>query len=117
MSDDLVPALNEIYAVSRGTKAKNLLFSLSLNPPQTEQVSTQAFLNAIERAEKDLGLSGQPRAIVFHEKKGRRHCHVVWSRIDAQNMKAIKIDYYKRKLRTSPAICTSNTAGRCRAGS
>lgn len=98
MSDDLVPALNEVYAISRGTKAKKFLFSLSMNPPQTEQVSTQAFLKAIERTENDLGLSGQPRAIVFHEKKGRRHCHVVWSRIDAVNMKAIKIDYYKRKL-------------------
>ena len=98
MSDDLVPALNEIYAVSRGTKAKKFMFSLSLNPPQTVNVSTEAFLSAIERTEKDLGLSGQPRAIVFHEKKGRRHCHVIWSRIDALNMKAIKIDFYKRKL-------------------
>ena len=68
MSDELTPALNEIYAVSRGTKAKKFMFSLSLNPPEKEKVSTQAFLDAIERSEKDLGLSGQPRAIVFHEK-------------------------------------------------
>ncbi|MEM1191645.1 MAG: relaxase [Pseudomonadota bacterium] len=98
MSDDLVPALNEIYAISQGTKARKFMFSLSPNPPQTERVSTQAFLSAIERIEKDLGLSSQPRAIVFYEKNGRRHCHVVWSRIDAVEMKAIKIDYYKRKL-------------------
>ena len=98
MSDDLAPALNEIYAVSRGTRAKKFMFSLSMNPPETARVPTEAFLRAIERTEQDLGLSGQPRAIVFHEKKGRRHCHVVWSRIDAVNMKAIKIDFYKRRL-------------------
>lgn len=32
---------------------------------------------------------GQPRAVVFHEKENRRHCHVVWSRIDTEAMKAI----------------------------
>ena len=26
--------------------------------------------------------------IVFHEKEGRRHCHAVWSRIDAETMTA-----------------------------
>lgn len=99
ISDDLTPALAEIYAVSRGTKAKKFMFSLSLNPPPNEKVPTKAFEKAINRAEKDLGLTDQPRAIVFHEKNGRRHCHVVWSRINAVEMKAIKIDYYKLKLR------------------
>jgi len=41
-------------------------------------------------------LAGQPRAIVFHEKKGRRHAHVVWSRINSDTMTAI--DPYQDKL-------------------
>ncbi|MEO8757844.1 MAG: relaxase/mobilization nuclease domain-containing protein [Devosia sp.] len=57
------------------------------------------FEKAIEEVEQRLGLSGQPRAIVFHEKQGRRHAHVVWSRIDAQKMKAINISHFKLKLR------------------
>ncbi|MEL6790609.1 MAG: relaxase, partial [Pseudomonadota bacterium] len=40
----------------------------------------------------------QPRAIVFHEKEGRRHCHVVWSRIDAVEMKAKQLSHFKTKL-------------------
>jgi hypothetical protein len=36
VSSDLVPALNEVYAVSRGTKARQFLPSLSLNPPLAE---------------------------------------------------------------------------------
>lgn len=97
-SDNLVSALNESYAVSRGTKCKQHLFSLSLNPPKNADASNQDFENAIARVEKKLGLTGQPRAIVFHEKEGRRHCHAVWSRIDTQEMKAIQLSYSKNKL-------------------
>ncbi|MEQ3673021.1 hypothetical protein [Pseudophaeobacter sp.] len=56
------------------------------------------FEKAVPAAEQKLGLTGQPRAIVFHEKLGRRHAHCVWSRIDADQMKAIKLSHYKRKL-------------------
>lgn len=98
VSDDLVSALNEAYAVSKGTKAKQYLFSLSLNPPPEEQVTTKDFEQAIAQVEERLDLKGQPRAIVFHEKDGRRHCHAVWSRIDADAMKAIPLPHTKRKL-------------------
>lgn len=97
-STSLIGAMNEIYALSRGTRCRQYLFSLSLNPPPKENVATEAFESAVERAEKKLGLSGQPRAIVFHEKDGRRHCHAVWSRIDAETMKAIPLPFTKRKM-------------------
>ena len=48
---------------------------------------------------------GQPRAVVFREKDGRRHAHVVWSRIDAGKMKAINLPRFKLKLRdVSPQL-------------
>ena len=99
-SEDLLSALRETEAQAKGTRCKQYLFSLSLNPPPNEVVETQTFEAAIERAEGKLGLSGQPRAIVFHEKEGRRHAHVVWSRIDAQEMKAIPLPFTKRTLQT-----------------
>lgn len=98
VSDNLQGALQEMYAVSKGTQAKKFMLSLSLNPPAQEKVNTQDFENAITRIEDKLGLTGQPRAIVFHEKNDRRHCHCVWSRIDGHAMKAIKLDYYKKQL-------------------
>lgn len=98
-SDDLVAALNESYALSRGTRCRKFLFSLSLNPPPEARVETAQFEDAIERAEERLGLCGQPRAIVFHEKEGRRHAHAVWSRIDTDEMKAVPLPHTKRKLR------------------
>lgn len=48
--------------------------------------------------EEKLGLTDQPRAIVFHEKNGRRHCHAVWSRIKTDEMKAVQLSFPKKKL-------------------
>lgn len=91
-------AFQEAYAVSRGTKCRQFLFSLSLNPPADANVSTDDFVRAIDQNEKALGLEGQPRAIVFHEKEGRRHAHTVWSRIDTQTMTARQMSFHKMKL-------------------
>ncbi len=97
-SHNLMAALNEAYAISKATRCKQFLFSLSLNPPKDENVSTETFEKVIEQAEEKLGLTGQPRAIVFHEKNGRRHCHAVWSRIKTDEMKAVQLSFTKQKL-------------------
>ncbi|MBL4616942.1 MAG: relaxase [Robiginitomaculum sp.] len=91
-------AFNEAYALSRGTQCRKFLYSLSVNPPPDKQVFTTDFIRVIDRAEKALGLTGQPRAIVFHEKQGRRHAHCVWSRIDTQNMRAVHMPYDRKSL-------------------
>ncbi len=101
-ADDLHGALNETYAISRATQCKQFLYSLSLNPPPDARVSSEEFEAAIDRAEERLGLSGQPRAIVFHEKEGpggmRRHAHAVWSRIDGETMTARNMSFDREKL-------------------
>ncbi|QDL91091.1 relaxase [Paroceanicella profunda] len=97
-ADDLFGAMQESEAIAKGTRCQKHLFSLSLSPPQHEAVPVEAFEQAIGRIESELGLEGQPRAIVFHEKEGRRHAHAVWSRIDGEEMKAINLPFYKRAL-------------------
>ena len=99
ISDSLTEALTEAYAISRGTRCKKFLYSLSLSPPETESVPVEVFEEAINDIEKQLGFTNQPRAIVFHEKEGRRHAHCVWSRIDVQEMKAIDPSFDKLQLR------------------
>lgn len=98
-SDDLKEAFSEADAIARGTRCKNFLFSMSLNPPEGAAVSKAIFEDTADQIEKKLGLENQPRAIVFHEKDGRRHAHVVWSRIDTERMRAINLPHYKTKLR------------------
>jgi hypothetical protein len=98
VSDDLAEALREAYAMSRGTRCKQFLFSVSLNPPDYADVSIEDFEAAIEQIERKMGLVDQPRIIVFHEKNGRRHCHAVWSRIDSEKLVAVNLAHFKRKL-------------------
>lgn len=102
-SDNLNDALQESHAISRATKCKQHLFSLSINPPKNKEVSKENFRKAIAKAEDRLRLNDQPRAIVFHEKYGddgelRRHAHAVWCRIDAENMKAVQLSFSKQKM-------------------
>ncbi|MEM8596791.1 MAG: hypothetical protein AAGF76_10015 [Pseudomonadota bacterium] len=85
--------------MAKGTRCKQFLFSLALNPPKAASADIATFETAIDRIEAKLGLTGQPRVIVFHEKDGRRHAHAVWSRIDPVRMRAINLPHFKLKLR------------------
>lgn len=98
MANDVVGALQEIEAISRATSCKQPMFSLSLSPPKDAVVSTQDFENAVEEAMQRNGLDGQPHVVIFHEKHGRRHAHVVVSRIDADRMKAINLSFFNERL-------------------
>lgn len=98
VSDTVAGAFKEAYAISRGTKCQQFLYSLSLNPPEGESVPVKVFEDAANRIEQKLGLTGQPRVLLFHEKEGRRHAHCVWSRIDAASMTAINLAHPKLKL-------------------
>lgn len=98
ISDNLHEAFAEIHAISKATNCKQYLFSVSLNPPQNERVHTDVFIKTADEIEKKLGLQDQARAIVFHEKEGRRHAHLVWSRIDETELKAINLPFYKNKV-------------------
>ncbi|TAA53917.1 relaxase/mobilization nuclease domain-containing protein [Shinella sp. JR1-6] len=99
VSETVAGAFKEAHAISRGTKCTQFLYSLSLSPPAAENVPMKVFEDAIDAVENKLGLSGQPRVVVFHEKQGRRHAHCVWSRIDADTMTAVKLPHTKLKLR------------------
>ena len=97
VADDLYGAFGEYEAFAAGTRCKEPLYSLSINP--SARLSREQYLAAVDRIEKGLGLTGQPRAIVFHVKNGREHCHVVWSRIDMVNGKAVSLSHDRMKLR------------------
>jgi hypothetical protein len=81
------------------TGCRNYLYSLSVNPDPAQAALTRTqYRDYIDRVEGKLGLSGQPRAVVFHIKDGREHCHVVWSRIDTEHGKAVHQPFDRQKL-------------------
>ncbi len=100
IAQDLHGAFAEWYAEARATDCRKYLYSLSINPDHTQgPYSREHYDDFIRRTEKTLGLSGQPRAVVFHVKHGREHCHIVWSRIDTEKMKAVQLSHDRQKLR------------------
>ncbi len=98
MADDVMGAMQEVHALSKGVKSNQPLFSISLSPPEQEQVGVEVFERTIERIEQENGLGERSRIVVFHEKEGRRHCHAVWSRIDPEHMRVVPLPFYKSKL-------------------
>ena len=100
IAQDLHGAFAEWYAEAKATKCSKFLYSLSINPDHTQgPYNREHYYDFIRRTEDMLGLSGQPRAVVFHVKHGREHCHVVWSRIDTEKMKAVQLSHDRQKLR------------------
>lgn len=96
-ADDLAGAFAEIEGVAAGTNCTKPIYSLSINPSQP--MSREDYGHAIERIEQKLGLQDQARAVVFHVKDGREHCHVAWSRIDLERMQARHMEFDRQKLR------------------
>ena len=86
-------ALYEMKAVASGTRCKEFFYHASINPERDEILTPEQWEHAVDELEKRLDLEGQARFVVEHEKKGRTHRHVVWSRIDVDRMRAIRMDY------------------------
>jgi hypothetical protein len=99
VAQDLHGAFQEWFAQSKATRCRKYLYSLSVNPDVAKyDLTREQQLDFIARTESSLKLVGQPRAVVFHTKKGREHCHVVWSRIMPDAGKAVHMDHDRFKL-------------------
>jgi hypothetical protein len=98
-AQNLHGAFREYEAMAEGTRCREPFFHVSINPPEESRLSYEQFEQAVGKIEAKFGLQDQPRAVVFHEKEGRRHAHVVWSRIDGDKMRAVQLSHSKLKLR------------------
>jgi hypothetical protein len=88
-AENIRDGFSEMQAIASGTHCTNYAYIVSLNPRENEHLTREQWLWAVDRTADELGLAGQPRMIVQHDKEGRQHWHVVWSRIDADSMTAI----------------------------
>jgi len=98
-TQDLKEALNDMHATIAMTSGKKSLYHAQINPAPREIMTPKRWQYAVDEMERRLGFEGQPRAVVFHEKKGREHLHVVWQRTDVEKGKIITNgnDYYIHK--------------------
>ena len=97
VAQDLRGALVEMDAYAAGTRCERPLYHAAISPGPPHRLSPEQRAEAIDALEAKLGLTGHSRVVVLHEKLGREHIHVVWSRIELGNMKAISDSYNYRK--------------------
>ena len=96
-ADNVRDALREMDALASGTRCKNFFYHADLNPREDEQLTDEQWEKAVDTLEKHLGLVGHSRFVVEHEKEGRTHRHVVWSRINPDTMRAVPDSFNYRK--------------------
>src|ERR1700729_2964476 len=89
VAETVADAFTEMRALAAGTKCENYFYQANINPRADEQLTPRQWAEAVDTLERNLGLAGQPRFVVEHEKDGRTHRHVVWSRVDLEQQKAI----------------------------
>jgi hypothetical protein len=88
-ADNLLDAFREMDALASGTRCKNFFYHADINPREDEHLTDDQWEKAVDTLEANLGLVDHSRFIVDHEKNGRTHRHVVWSRIDVDSMTAV----------------------------
>jgi hypothetical protein len=96
VADDPSGAFAEFEFVARGTRMRQPIYSVSISPPQP--MTRAQYFEVVDAIERRLGLTGQPRVVVFHVKNGREHCHAVWSRTDMEKMRGIPLSHDHAKL-------------------
>jgi hypothetical protein len=96
-ADNVPDAVIEMEAHAAGTRCEKPLYHASINTRASERLTDEQRMRAVDRLEAELGLTGQPRVVVVHEKKGREHCHIIWDRTDLENMRAIPDSHNYRK--------------------
>lgn len=79
-------AFRDWQTYTLATKGKLGLYHANIDPDTKYEMTPEQWTRAVEILEEELGLQGQPRAVVMHEKNGREHIHVVWARADMDTM-------------------------------
>ncbi|RYE51813.1 MAG: hypothetical protein EOP21_00385 [Hyphomicrobiales bacterium] len=94
-AQDVREAFEEMRDLADGTRIKNFFYHANLNTRSDEHLTPEQWEQAADILERQLEFEGQPRFIVEHEKDGRTHRHIVWSRVcieqDADNPEEVRL--------------------------
>jgi hypothetical protein len=102
---NLGAALRDWQFISTGTRGSKGLYHANIDPDARYKMSPEQWQRAVDVLEKELGLTGQPRTVVLHEKHGRQHIHVVWQRTDIDTMTLVPDSFnYVAHERASKAL-------------
>jgi len=97
IAEDVPGAILEMESFAVGTRCEKPLYHAMINPEPPHRLTPEQRMEAIDALEEKLGLTGHARVVVLHEKAGREHLHVAWSRIDLEHMRAVSDSHNYRK--------------------
>jgi hypothetical protein len=113
---DLHRALDRMQAATALTAdGRKGLYHASIDPDKREAMTPAQWGRSVEVLEQKLGLEGQPRAVVYHVKRGedgeaREHVHVVWQRTDIDT-RTLREDSFTRRKQQAAAIALEKEFG------
>lgn len=87
-------ALASIEIQARQTRCRAPFFHGYLRAAPDERLTHEQWFFGIDRLERKLGFTGQPRVVVFHinKRSGEMHPHIAWSRIHTETEKYFALD-------------------------
>jgi Ti-type conjugative transfer relaxase TraA len=101
-SEDIREAFRSVHVMAEAIpQLEQPFFHVQVRNPGGETLTREQWLRVANRIEAKLGLTGQPRAIAFHEntETGHEHMHLAWSRIDEETLTARRLPFYKLRLK------------------
>ena len=96
-ANDLKGALEEMRDFSLATRSEgDFLYHGIFTIHPEDKLTTEQWLQSIERVEQRMGFNGHQRVIYEHVKEDGSHFHVLWSRVDLKSLtiKDIQGDRY-----------------------
>lgn len=93
-------AFRNIHIMANAGNCQQPFFHVQVRNRDGEKLTREQWEHAADRIERMLGLGGQSRAIAFHTfENGDSHMHVAWSRIREDDLTAVPLPFFKRRLK------------------
>lgn len=93
-------ALVDMQLYTRQTRGNTGIFTVAISPREEDKLTPEQQARAIEIIEERFGLQNQIKVQIDHVKEGRAHSHVLWSVVNQEEGKLIRLNNYKRQLQT-----------------
>ena len=94
IEDDLV----DLQLLTKMTRGNTGIYHVAIAPREYEEMTPEQWAHAVDLIEKEFGLEGQQRMMMYHEKKGRPHIHAFWSTVDQEKKMLIDLPFTRRRL-------------------
>ncbi|MEO0330664.1 MAG: relaxase/mobilization nuclease domain-containing protein [Bacteroidota bacterium] len=95
---DFTADLVDLQLLTNLTHGRTGIFHVAIAPRQYEIMTADQWQRSMSAIAKEFELDEQMRLVMFHQKAGRKHLHVMWSLVDESAGTLKQVGRYKRRL-------------------